>query len=104
MSAAADWKRPGEAATEAERALEGVLAQVERWQGAALRYRPVSGGISNTNWRIGVEGASSDYFLKVPGRGTEMFIERVAANDASRRVRTSTGRSWWVPSSACVRR
>ena len=89
MSAAANWKRPGEAATDPERALEGVLAQVERWRGASLRYRPVSGGISNTNWRIGVEGAASDYFLKVPGRGTEMFIERVAANDASRRAHAS---------------
>ncbi|MFC3691038.1 choline kinase family protein [Chenggangzhangella methanolivorans] len=86
MSAAANWKRPGEAATDSERALEGVLAQVERWRGAALRYRPVSGGISNTNWRIGVEGAGGDYFLKVPGRGTDMFIERGAANDASRRA------------------
>ncbi|PZQ18855.1 MAG: choline/ethanolamine kinase--aminoglycoside phosphotransferase [Ancylobacter novellus] len=89
MSAAANWKSPGEAGTDAERALEAILAGVERWNGAALRYRPVSGGISNTNWRIGVEGADRDYFLKVPGRGTEMFIERVAANDASRRAHAS---------------
>ncbi|GLK69727.1 choline kinase family protein [Hansschlegelia plantiphila] len=85
MSVATTWKRPGEAATDAERALEAILGLVERWRYATLRYRPVSGGISNTNWRITVEGGG-DYFLKVPGRGTEMFIERYAANDASRRA------------------
>ena len=50
-----------------------------------MRYRPVPGGISNTNWRIST-GGPADFFLKVPGSGTEMFIQRDAANDASRRA------------------
>lgn len=82
---ALSWKRPGEADTEAERALEAILGRVDRWSGAALRYRPVAGGISNANWRIS-GGDGGDCFLKVPGRGTEMFIERGAANDASRKA------------------
>jgi hypothetical protein len=79
------WRHAGEAQTEAERALEAILAEIGRWRDRPLRYRPVSGGISNTNWRIEVRDGG-DYFLKVPGRGTEMFIERFAANDASRRA------------------
>jgi thiamine kinase-like enzyme len=79
------WKMMGQAASVAEHELEAILARVRRWEGAALRYRPVSGGISNSNWRISL-GEGPDYFLKVPGRGTEMFIQRDAANDASRRA------------------
>ncbi|GJD48562.1 Thiamine kinase [Methylobacterium crusticola] len=79
------WKRVGEAASESERALEAILAGIGRWQGRPLRYHPVPGGISNTNWRID-SGEAGDCFLKVPGRGTEMFIARAAAHDASRRA------------------
>jgi thiamine kinase-like enzyme len=82
---AMSWIAMGEAASEAERALEAILAQVPRWAGEDLRYRPVSGGISNTNWRVRA-GAGEDVFLKVPGRGTEMFIAREAAHEASRRA------------------
>jgi hypothetical protein len=35
--------------TDSERALEAILARVPAWRGRALRYRPVPGGISNTN-------------------------------------------------------
>ncbi len=79
-------KAMGGAATEAERELEAILARVEPWRGQALRYAPVTGGISNVNWRIWVGGAEQTYFLKVPGKGTELFIDRAAAIDASRKA------------------
>jgi thiamine kinase-like enzyme len=74
--------RMGEARTEAERELEAALAQTPRFAGP-LRYRPVSGGISNANWRVTLD-TGVDYFVKMPGRGTEMFIDRAAAFQASR--------------------
>lgn len=77
------WKRAGEAISEDERRIEAVLARVEPWRGRELRYRPVAGGISNINWRVADDGGG-EYFLKIPGRGTEMFISRAAANEASR--------------------
>ncbi len=77
------WKAMGEAASVDERRIETVLAQVGDWRGRKMRYRPVSGGISNINWRV-ADGEGSEYFLKIPGRGTEMFISRDAANEASR--------------------
>ncbi|WP_428031939.1 phosphotransferase [Ancylobacter sp.] len=82
------WKTLGAAETAAEHELEAILARTPRWRGQALRYRPVSGGISNANWRIDA-GGPRDYFLKAPGRGTEMFIDRVAAHEASRRAHAS---------------
>ena len=77
-------KSIGQAATDGERALEAILARVDPWRGRALRYAPVHGGISNVNWRVWVGDDGPGYFLKVPGRGTEMFIDRAAALDASR--------------------
>ena len=76
----------GMARSDAERALEAAIVQVKPWQGRRLRYRPVSGGISNTNFRIEVEGDDLGYFLKIPGRGTEMFIDRRAAAAASKQA------------------
>jgi len=72
----------GEAATDAEREIEAAILRVPAWLGAAPRYAPVGGGISNSNWRVQVPGG--DYFVKIPGKGTEMFIDRAAAMDASR--------------------
>ncbi len=76
----------GAGTSEAERELEGVLDLVEPWRGRILGYVPVLGGISNTNWRIEVAGEPTTFFLKMPGRGTEMFIDRHAALEASRRA------------------
>ncbi|GAB5096614.1 choline/ethanolamine kinase family protein [Caballeronia sp. HLA56] len=77
-------KTMGAAACDAEREVEAVLARIEPWSGRALRYAPVLGGISNTNWRVWVDGEAQSYFVKVPGRGTEQFIDRKAAFAASR--------------------
>lgn len=78
----------GMAKSDAERAVETAIVQVEAWKGRRLRYRPVTGGISNTNFRIEVEGDALGYFLKIPGRGTEMFIDRKAAAAASKQAET----------------
>jgi len=79
-------KRLGEAANDAEREIEAVLCAVEAWSGQEIRYSPVHGGISNSNWRVRVAGEPGSFFVKVPGRGTEMFIDRKAAFEASRRA------------------
>ncbi|EWY38573.1 choline kinase [Skermanella stibiiresistens SB22] len=74
------------ARTDAEKTVEAAILGVAAWTDRPVRYRPVLGGISNTNWRIEVEGEPTAYFLKVPGRGTEMFIDRAAAYAASRQA------------------
>jgi thiamine kinase-like enzyme len=79
-------KDVGTAATEAEHALEAAICQVLKWQGRRLSYRPVLGGISNTNFCIEVGDDPIRYFIKIPGRGTEMFIDRKAARAASRQA------------------
>ncbi len=76
----------GQASTDAERAVEAAIRAMPGWAGHAVHYAPVTGGISNSNWRVSVAGAAQEYFVKIPGRGTEMFIDRSAAVDASRRA------------------
>lgn len=76
-------KRPGEAQSLQEKRVEQAILAMSEWQDREIHYRPVSGGISNTNWRVEVEGAPCDYFVKVPGEGTERFIDRDTAHEAS---------------------
>ena len=74
----------GEAATDDERALEAAIPGVPHWPRDRVRYGAVGGGITNSNWRVSVDGR--DYFVKIPGRGTEMFIDRAVALDASQKA------------------
>lgn len=76
----------GSARSAVERRVEDVLSQIERWQGRTLTYAPVLGGLMNSNWRITVEGLDTRYFLKIPGDGSDAFIDRTLANEATRRA------------------
>lgn len=79
-------RKLGEAASAAERKAEAAIKAVPGWTLAGLSYEPVPGGISNANWRIYLADREQTFFLKVPGEGTEHFIDRRAANEASRRA------------------
>ena len=64
-------------ATSVDQNEKDLLAAVDRvgdWQGKAFRYEPVKGGITNPNWKVVVD--DSAFFVKIPGRGTEVFIDR----------------------------
>jgi len=76
-------KQLGEAQAHHEHEIEAAIRGVPGWHGRAVRYAPVGGGISNANWRVEVDGAHTAYFCKVPGQGTEMFIDRRTAHEAS---------------------
>ncbi|MEW9309273.1 phosphotransferase [Labrys neptuniae] len=77
-------KHLGEAASEAEHRLEQAVARVPSWQGRGVHYTALVGGLMNQNWVAEIEGDTRRYFIKVPGAGSEMFIDRVAANEAAR--------------------
>jgi thiamine kinase-like enzyme len=77
-------RRLGEGATPHERELEQAVSRVPQWQGRKVRYASMVGGLMNQNWRVEVEDDPRRYFVKVPGAGSEMFINRVVANEAAR--------------------
>lgn len=77
-------RRAGEAGTDHEQALEAAVKRVPQWQGRSFSYASLVGGLMNQNWIVEVDGDDRRYFVKVPGEGSEMFIDRVTANEAAR--------------------
>jgi thiamine kinase-like enzyme len=77
-------RQVGEATTVHERNVEAAIARVPQWRGKAGAYAPLVGGLSNQNWLVEMSGDGRRYFVKVPGEGSEMFINRVTANEAAR--------------------
>ncbi len=79
------FRKPlGQAANDHERTLEQVIGRVPQWQGRDIRYGALVGGLMNQNWVVEVDGDSRTYFVKVPGAGSEMFVDRLVANQAAR--------------------
>lgn len=74
----------GQARTGAEKEAEAMIATIPLFAGRPVSYSMVSGGLSNSNWRFEVDGDTRPYFLKIPGKGSELFINRKASNQAAR--------------------
>ena len=51
-----------------------AIEQAKIWQGQIVFAQPLSGGLTNENWKV-TDESSVPYFLKVPGKGTG-FIDR----------------------------
>lgn len=77
-------RRAGEATTAHERELEAAVRRVPKWSDSTFSYAALVGGLTNQNWIVEVDGEARRYFVKVPGEGSEMFIDRVTANEAAR--------------------
>ena len=53
--------------------IDEAIARVDDWKGKKVSYTPVAGGITTPNFKVNVDG--TNYFLKIPGAGTD-FIDR----------------------------
>ena len=56
-----------------------AIARISDWQGKDVRHEELGGGITNHNYIIWVDGGpptGNKYVLRVPGTGTDMFIDR----------------------------
>jgi thiamine kinase-like enzyme len=51
--------------------IEEVVSKIEDWQGKDLSIQSLSGGLTNTNFRVTVDG--TPYFIRVPGESTELL-------------------------------
>jgi thiamine kinase-like enzyme len=58
-----------------------ALERIEDWRARKITYEPVTGGITNPNWKVTVD--KKQFFIKIPGRGTGSFIDRNNAHIAS---------------------
>jgi thiamine kinase-like enzyme len=60
-------------------AIEEVVEKIEDWKGKRIQIKPLSGGLTNTNYRVEVEG--QPFFVRIPGAQTELLaVDR--ANEA----------------------
>lgn len=51
--------------------VEEAIGQIEEWKGKAISIQPLSGGLTNVNYRVDVDGTS--HVVRVPGESTELL-------------------------------
>lgn len=51
--------------------IEEAVAKIEDWKGKRISIHPLSGGLTNTNYKVEVDGAP--FFVRVPGESTELL-------------------------------
>ena len=51
--------------------IEEAVAKIEDWKGKPVSIQPLSGGLTNSNYRIEVDGIP--FFVRVPGESTELL-------------------------------
>ena len=51
--------------------IEEIVSKIEDWRGKQLSIQPLSGGLTNTNYKVEVEG--KPFFIRVPGASTELL-------------------------------
>jgi thiamine kinase-like enzyme len=58
---------------------EEIVSRISDWSGAEVTLEPLGGGITNHNYVVKVTGPErpeTRYVLRVPGEGTDLFIDR----------------------------
>ena len=51
--------------------IDEVVAKISDWQGKKVSVQPLSGGLTNTNFKVEVDGVP--HFVRVPGESTELL-------------------------------
>ena len=51
--------------------IEEAVAKIDDWRGKNISIQPLSGGLTNSNYKVEVEG--TPYFVRVPGESTELL-------------------------------
>lgn len=80
---------PRESRTTIDAALQRILAQVPQWQDRPLRIEPLPGGLTNTNYRVEVDGRS--FVLRISGASTDLLAIDRANEHHNTRVAAELG-------------
>ena len=51
--------------------IEEVVSKIEDWKGKNISVQPLSGGLTNSNFKVDVDGMP--HFVRVPGESTELL-------------------------------
>jgi thiamine kinase-like enzyme len=52
--------------------IDDVIARIPAWMGRSVRAAPLAGGLTNTNYRVEVDG--QPYVVRIPGQSTELLL------------------------------
>jgi thiamine kinase-like enzyme len=51
--------------------IDEIIAKIVDWDGCSISIQQISGGLTNTNYKVVVDG--KPFFVRVPGEGTELL-------------------------------
>ncbi len=51
-----------------------IISRIDEWKGKEIRWEPLGGGITNHNYTVYVD--DEKYVMRIPGAGTDIFIDR----------------------------
>src|SRR6476469_26836 len=51
--------------------IDDVIVRIPDWNGHDVRATPLNGGLTNTNYRVDVDG--TPYVIRIPGQSTELL-------------------------------
>lgn len=51
--------------------IQEVVLKIPEWQGKQMVIQPISGGLTNTNYRVDVDGTK--HFVRIPGKSTALL-------------------------------
>src|SRR6202142_66264 len=51
--------------------IEEIVSKIEDWKGKSISIQPLSGGLTNTNYKVIVD--EKPFFIRVPGAITELL-------------------------------
>lgn len=54
--------------------IEDVIDRMEEWKGKTIETEALTQGLTNVNYKVNVDG--KDYVVRIPGAGTDIFIDR----------------------------
>lgn len=64
--------------------IDDVINRIEDWKDKKIKYEPLGGGITNHNYTVYVNDET--FVVRIPGAGTDVFIDRDNELDCSMQV------------------
>jgi thiamine kinase-like enzyme len=69
--------------------IEQIVAQIPQWAGRSVSVEPLSGGLTNTNYRVQIDG--TPHVVRIPGTATELLAVDRANEHYNTRAAGETG-------------
>jgi thiamine kinase-like enzyme len=69
--------------------IEQIVAEIPQWAGRSVSVEPLSGGLTNTNYRVQIDG--TPHVVRIPGTATELLAVDRANEHYNTRAAGETG-------------